>query len=60
MFVPADGVVIGRTVRAKIDRVTAGIDPLPVPLPIHPDHLVSKEKSRVILEEHSGGSLVVA
>ena len=59
MFVPSDGVVIGRTVRVKIDLVTTGIDQRRVLLLAHPDRLVSKGKSRVMLEEHGGGSLVV-
>ena len=60
MFVPSDGVVIGRTVLEKIDLVIAGIDQRLVPLPAHPDQLVSKRKSRVMVEEYGGGSSVVA
>jgi len=52
-------VVIGRTVWAKIDLVITDIDQRLVPPPAHSDQLVSKGKSRIMLEEHGGGSLVV-
>ncbi len=59
MLVSPDVVVIGQMVWEKIDLVVAGIDQRLVPLPAHPDQLVSKGKSRVRLEEYGEGSLVV-
>jgi len=52
-------VVIGLIVWERPDQASAGIDQCLVPLPAHPDQLVSKGKSRGMLEKYGGGLLVV-
>ena len=59
MLVLPDVVVIGQMGWEKIALVVAGIDQRLVLLPAHPHQLVSKGKSRVMLNEYGGGSLVV-